>query len=59
VVRDEVDQVVLVTDEQIRQATRLILERCKLLAEPAGAAPLAGLMAHDLGLAPGPRSSAW
>ena len=52
VVRDEVDRVVLVTDEQIRQAMRLILERCKLMAEPAGAAPLAGLMAHDLGLPP-------
>ena len=53
VVKEEVERVVLVGDEQIRQAMRLILERCKLVAEPAGAAPLAGLMVHDLGLAPG------
>jgi threonine ammonia-lyase medium form len=55
VVKAEVERVVLVTDEQIRQAMRLILERCKLMAEPAGAAPLAGLMSHDLGLARGAR----
>jgi threonine dehydratase len=36
--------VVLVSDEQIIHALRLILQRCKLLVEPAGAAAVAGLL---------------
>lgn len=44
-VRAFVDDMVLVTDDQIRAAMRLLLERCKLLAEPAGAATLAALLA--------------
>ncbi len=39
-----VDDLVLVTDMDIRVAMALLLERCKLLAEPAGAAALAGLL---------------
>lgn len=39
-----VDDVVLVQDEEIVEAMRLILERCKLVAEPAAAAPLAALL---------------
>lgn len=39
-----VDDVVLVTDDQIIEAMQLILERCKVLAEPAAAAPLAALL---------------
>jgi threonine dehydratase len=35
---------VLVHDADILAAMTLILERCKLLAEPAGAAALAGLL---------------
>ncbi len=44
VVKEHVDRVVVVSDRQIRVAMKLILERCKLMAEPAGAAALAGLM---------------
>jgi len=40
-----VDQVVLVTDDELRAAMRLLLERAKLLAEPAGAAAVAALLA--------------
>ncbi|HEX9413944.1 MAG TPA: threonine/serine dehydratase, partial [Ktedonobacterales bacterium] len=40
-----VDEMVLVTDDELRQAMRLLLERAKLLAEPAGAAGLAALLA--------------
>jgi threonine dehydratase len=43
-IRATVDDVVLVTDEAIIDALRLLLERCKLLAEPAGAAGLAALL---------------
>jgi threonine dehydratase len=39
-----VDEVVLVTDEQIREAMRLLFHSAKLVSEPAGAAALAGLM---------------
>jgi threonine dehydratase len=44
-VRRLVDDVVLVTDDEILDAMRLLLERVKLLAEPAGAAGLAALLA--------------
>lgn len=39
-----VDEVVLVSDEEIMEAMRLILERCKLITEPAGAAGFAALL---------------
>jgi threonine dehydratase len=42
-----VDQVVLVSDEQIRDAMRLLFRAAKLAVEPAGAAALAALM-HPL-----------
>lgn len=44
VVQQYVDDLVLVKDADIFAAMTLILERCKLLAEPAGAAALAGLL---------------
>jgi threonine dehydratase len=43
-VQQYVDDLVLVDDADIRAAMVLILERCKLLAEPGGAAALAGLL---------------
>jgi len=39
-----VDDLVLVSDSEIIQALRLILERCKILTEPAGAAGFAALL---------------
>ncbi len=42
-----VDDVVLVTDEQIRSAMRLLFRSAKLVTEPAGAAALAALL-HPL-----------
>ena len=48
VCRQHVERVVLVSDEQIREAMMLLLARCKLMVEPAGAAPLAGLMFADV-----------
>lgn len=39
-----VDEVVLVTDDQIRDAMRLLFRSAKLAVEPAGAAALAALM---------------
>ena len=39
-----VDEVVLVNDAEIAQAMRLIMERCKILPEPAAAASFAALL---------------
>jgi threonine dehydratase len=52
--RDLVDDVVLVTDDEIRRAMRMLALRAKVVAEPAGAAGLAALMAGRVAPAPGP-----
>jgi threonine dehydratase len=44
IVRSCVDDLVLVSDAEIRSAMRLLLSRCKLLAEPAGAAATAAVL---------------
>lgn len=43
-VKNFVDDVILVTDTEIKHAMKFLLERCKLLVEPAGAAALAPLL---------------
>jgi threonine dehydratase len=48
VVQQYVDDLVLVDDDAMRQALILILERCKLLAEPSGAAALAALLSGQV-----------
>ncbi len=48
-----VDEVVTVTDDQLASAVVLLLERAKLVAEPAGAAAVAALMAGKV-TGPGP-----
>jgi threonine dehydratase len=54
-VRRYVDDVVLVTDEDIASAVRAILSRTKLLAEPAGAAAVAAILGRKLPLRAGER----
>jgi len=49
IVREKVDDVVTVSDEEISQAIVLLLERTKLLVEGAGAAPLAALLNRRVG----------
>jgi threonine dehydratase len=49
IVRERVDDVVTVTDEEISQAIVLLLERAKLVVEGAGAASLAALFAGRVG----------
>ena len=44
IVRTHVDEMVLVSDAEIRNAMRLLLSRCKVLAEPAGAAATAAVL---------------
>ena len=45
-VRQYVEEVILVSDAAIIEATLFLLERAKILAEPSGAASLAGLLAN-------------
>jgi len=45
ILRDRLDEIVTVTDEQISLAIVVLLERTKLLVEGAGAAPVAALLA--------------
>jgi threonine dehydratase len=40
-----VDDVVTVSDDEVRDAMRLLFERCKLVAEPSGASALAAVLA--------------
>ena len=44
VVRDQVERVVTVTDDEIRAAMRLVWERMKLIVEPSGAVGLAAVL---------------
>lgn len=52
-----VEDIVTVTDEEIIAALRLIWERCKLVVEPAAAAPLAALLAQKIKLPGGSRTA--
>jgi threonine dehydratase len=49
IIRDRLDDVVTVTDEEISKAIVLLLERAKLVVEGAGAASLAALLAERVG----------
>ena len=49
-VRAFVDDVITVQDSQIGEGMRLLLERTKVLSEPAGAASLAALLSGQTGL---------
>lgn len=51
-----VDDMVLVTDDEIVAALRLIIERCKIVVEPAGAAATAALMTGKVGAPKGSRT---
>lgn len=50
-----VDDVVLVTDDQIRDALKVVLERCKFLLEPAGVAGVAALLNGKIPVTPNSR----
>ena len=54
-VKRYVDDLVLVSDQEIIEALRLILERCKILTEPAGAAGFAGLLFKKVNVPSGAR----
>ena len=55
VVRDVVERVIVVDDDAIRRAMRLIWERTKLVVEPSGAVPLAVVLSDAFRAVPGER----
>ncbi len=46
IMREKLDNFVLVAEEALRDATRLMIEKTRNLVEPAGAAPLAAMLAE-------------
>jgi threonine dehydratase len=53
VVRDRVDEIVLVSEEEIEEAFRVLYTRAKLACEPAGAASTAALLSGKIAVEPG------
>ncbi len=53
IVRDRVDEVVLVSEDEIEDGFRFLYQRAKLACEPAGAAATAALLAGKVRLDPG------
>ncbi|HEU0163451.1 MAG TPA: threonine/serine dehydratase [Thermomicrobiales bacterium] len=58
VIAHYVDEMVLVNDDDIVTALQTVIERCKILVEPAGAASVAALMSGKAGVAPGTKTVA-
>ena len=48
------DEIVLVEDDELREAMRVLASRVKIVAEPAGAAAVAALLAGRVAPGPGP-----
>lgn len=46
IVQQNVEDIVLVTDDEIRAAMRFLMTRMKMVVEPSGAAPVAALLHH-------------
>ena len=55
IVRDRVDRMVLVTEDQIREAQRALWEDVRLIVEPGGAAAFAALRSGAFEVSPGER----
>ena len=55
IAREAVDEIVTVTEEEIREGMRLLMTRAKLYVEGSGAAAAGALIAGKIALAPGTR----
>lgn len=51
IIRDHVERIVLVEEEEIKAAMRLLLERMKIVVEPSGAVALAAVLKEKTALA--------
>jgi threonine dehydratase len=58
IAREAVDEIVTVTEEEIREGMRLLMTRAKLYVEGSGAAATAALIAGKIAVAPGTRVAA-
>jgi threonine dehydratase len=54
VVRERVDEIVLVSEDEIAEGMRFLYTRAKLACEPAGAAAVAALLAGKVPRSDGP-----
>ena len=48
IIRKNVEDIVLVTDSEIRDTIKFLLTRMKMVVEPSGAVPAAALFHHKL-----------
>ena len=48
IIQKYVEEIILVTEDEIKKALILLLERAKLLVEPSGAAPLAAVLSRKI-----------
>jgi threonine dehydratase len=48
IIKEFVDDIITVTEEQIIDAMRFYWERMKLIVEPSGAVPLAGILSGNI-----------
>jgi threonine dehydratase len=55
IAREAVDEIVNVTEEEIREGMRLLMTRAKLYVEGSGAAATAALLAGKISVPPGTR----
>ena len=44
IIKDNIKEIILVSDNQILEAMRLLWERMKIIVEPSGAVPFAALL---------------
>lgn len=56
--REVVDDILLVSDDAIRQAMRAVLQGCRLVAEPGGVVGVAALLSGAVDVEPGDRVAA-
>src|SRR5437867_4787622 len=55
IVKANVDDVVLVSDDEVREAMRFLALRARIVVEPTGAVPAAAVLGKHLPLGPGAR----
>jgi len=56
IIRDKVDEVALVSEDGIAEAVLMLLERKKMLAEGAGAVPVAAILGGAVSILPGTKA---
>jgi len=47
IIRDHVEMIITVSDDEIKRAMKLVWERMKVIVEPSGAVPLAAVLSDE------------